>query len=72
MNEPTNEDRGNRVITLLDAYTEITESEDEGEEWVIIDMIADLLHLANLRGHDAEKVSRYALNHFENETSEED
>ena len=68
----TNKERGNRVITLLDAYTEIVEPGDEGEDYVITDLIADLLHLAHLRGHDAGKISRYALNHFENEISEED
>jgi len=71
MTDPTNEERGNRVITLLDAYTEIIEPEEEGEDYVFTDMIADLLHLAHLRGHDAGKISRQALNHFENEISEE-
>ena len=72
MSDPTNEERGNRVITLLDAYTEINEPGDEGEDYVITDLIADLLHLAHLREHDAGNISRMALNHFENEISEED
>jgi hypothetical protein len=71
MTDPTNEERGNRVITLLDAYIEIVEPGEEGEDYVFTDFIADLLHLAHQRGHDVGKIVRYALNHFENETSEE-
>jgi hypothetical protein len=70
MTDPTNEDRGNRVITLLDAYIEIVEPGDEVDfdvDYVFTDLIADLLHLAHLRGHDAEKIVGQALNHFENE-----
>ena len=72
MSTPINEERGNRVITLLDAYTEIAEPGDEGEEWVITDMIADLLHLAHLQGHSAYKVAANALRHFETELKSEE
>lgn len=71
MADLTNEERGSRVITLLDAYIEITAPGDEGEDYIFTDFIADLLHLAHQRGHDAGKITRYALNHFENETSGE-
>lgn len=71
MGDPTNKERGHRVITMLDAYIEAVEPGDEGEDWVFTDFIADLLHLAHLRGHDAKKIANNALNHFENETSEE-
>ena len=71
MTDPTNEERGNRVITLLDAYTEITAPGDEGEDWVITDFIADLLHLAHLRGHNVDSIMQNAKMHFETETSEE-
>ena len=67
MTDPTNKERGNRVITLLDAYTEIVEPGEEGEDYVITDMIADLLHLAHLQGHDAKMISCNALMHFETE-----
>ena len=70
MTEPTNKDRGNRVITLLDAYTEIVYSGDEGESWVIVDFIADLLHLAHLQGHNAGAIMRSAMLHFETETQD--
>ena len=56
MTDPTNKERGNRVITLLDAYVEITAPGDEGEDYIFTDFIADLLHLAHLRGHDAGKI----------------
>lgn len=67
MSDPTNKERGNRVITLLDAYTEIVEPGEEGEDYVITDMIADLLHLAHQRGHDAKTIMRNAVMHFETE-----
>lgn len=67
----TNEDHGNRVITLLDAYTEFVEPGDEGEDWVITDFIADLLHLAHLRGHATTTIINNAVMHFETEIEEE-
>jgi hypothetical protein len=70
MTEITNEERGNRVITLLDAYTEIADGGDEGEDYVITDFIADLLHLARNQGHDPQRIMRNALMHFETETGQ--
>ena len=72
MSEPTNEERGYRVITLLDAYTEIVDPGDEGEDYVITDMIADLLHLAHLRGYATTTIINNAVMHFETEIEEEE
>lgn len=66
--EITNEERGNRVITLLDAYAAIGNEGDEGEDYVITDFIADLLHLARNREHDPHVIMRNAMMHFETET----
>jgi len=72
MGEITNEERGNRVITLLDAYSEINESDpganDEYYEYgVIINFITDMLHLARNRGHDPQVIMRNAMMYFETE-----
>lgn len=72
MTDPTNKERGNRVITLLNAYTEIVEPGDENEDWIITDFIADLLHLANLRGFNAKRIMREAMIHFETEIASEE
>ena len=72
MANPTNEYRGNRVITLLDAYAEITAPGDEGEDWIITDLIADLLHLAHLRGHATTTIINNAVMHFETEIESEE
>ena len=67
---PTNEERGNLVITLLDAYAEIGNEGDEDEDYVFTDFIADLLHLARNRGHNPQIIMRNALMHFETETGQ--
>jgi membrane-bound ClpP family serine protease len=53
----------------LAAYLE-SKGEDRDGDASIVDLVADLLHMAKAEGHDPEAVLRMATSHVEAETQE--
>ena len=58
----TNKQRIEIALSALEGTPEYDKSEDN-----IVDLIADLLHLAHAQGFDTEAITRMATNHFEAE-----
>jgi hypothetical protein len=69
MSKEENEDRASRALHALQAYAEAKRCDDDTRT-MIIDLIADLMHLAEQTGHDHEPILRVAADHYEIEASE--
>lgn len=69
MSTEENEDRADRAMHALQAYAEEKKCDDDTRT-MIIDLIADLMHLAEQIGHDHESILRMAADHYLAEASE--
>lgn len=65
----TNEERGRWVESELDSYRRKGHTGDDYDT-AISDMIADLIHLANSKGEDAEAIKDRAWMNYEAEIEE--
>lgn len=69
MSKEENEARAGRALHALQAYAEEKKCDDDTRT-MIIDLIADLMHLAEQTGHDHESILRMAAGHYVIEASE--
>lgn len=70
--EPTNEERANRIDTVMQAYCLTLEGRDfDGDEDDIKDLLADLMHFCLRMEIDFEENLRIARNNFEHEQNAE-
>jgi hypothetical protein len=69
MSREENEGRAGRALHALQAYAEEKKCDDDTRT-MIIDLIADLMHLAEQTGHDHEPILRMAADHYVIEASE--
>jgi hypothetical protein len=70
MPEPTNEERANRIVSVMHEYCQVLEgrvfNDDDGD---ITDLLADLMHFCEQKGFDFEKSLRMARTHYSAETN---
>jgi hypothetical protein len=70
--EPTNEERADRINTVMQAYCLTLESRDfDGDEDDVKDMLTDLMHFCERMEIDFEENLRVARNNFEHERNAE-
>lgn len=69
MSKEENEGRASRALHALQAYAEEKKCDDDTRT-MIIDLIADLIHLAEQTGYDHEPILRVAADHYVIEVSE--
>jgi hypothetical protein len=71
MSKEENEDRAGRALHALQAYAKVKRcSYKDDTRTMLIDLIADLMHLAEQTGHDHEPILRVAADHYVAEASE--
>lgn len=68
----TNRDRANWALAALETFRHGVHMKGEDTETVLGDLLADLMHLCRLDGHDFDAALRAAQEHFAAEIVEED
>ena len=70
--EPTNEERANRIDTVMQAYCLTLEGRDfDGDEDDVKDLLTDLMHFCERMEIDFEENLRVARNNYEHESGAE-
>ena len=68
MSEPTNEERADRIDTVMQAYCLTLESRDfDGDEDDVKDLLTDMMHFCERAGIDFEANLRVARDNYQAE-----
>jgi hypothetical protein len=70
LSEPSNPDRLARADAVVDLYRQLAGLENDSDDALLSDLLADLMHWAHREGHDFAARARLAEMHFEEEQAE--